>query len=313
MIHIFIINNYAGRRDAAGNIRKHLAERKDLRYFVFNTIEAGFETTIVKRILKYFEGEKLRFYCCGGSGTMRNMLAGFDSFENVEVAFFPCGLTNDFLKSFGEENAKFFTDIDNLIDGTVMPVDYIKTNYGVGLNTFSAGLDSMVVSKMEEFRVLDIFGSIMPYVISAVWSLLRSKSREYEVLIDGEPMRGKLSELIVGNGGVLGGNLYVARHTDVTDGRASYFVGPRRDSVFLMPTLLRVMNKRFDKLKKNSLLGECSVFEIRSVDGGPISMNLDGELVEGGEYWRAEIVNKGLNMVLPKEVAAGYTGVDYER
>lgn len=313
MIHIFIINNVAGRRDMAKDLRKHLETKKDkIRYFVFNTIQAGFETTIVKRILKYFEGEKLRFYCCGGSGTMRNMLASFTSFENVEVAFFPCGLTNDFLKCFGDENEEYFHDIDKLIDGDVVQVDYIKTNYGIGLNTFSIGLDSMMVSLMDEFRVLDIFGSITPYVLSVGSSLLFSKAREYIVTIDGAEYVNKFSEIVFGNGAVLGGNLYVAEYTDITDGKASFLLVPHRDGITLLPTLIGVMHKEFEKLKKKSKLGQCEVMEIRSADGNPIAMNLDGELVEGGSYWKAEIVRKGLNMVVPKEVAATFTGVKHE-
>ena len=54
MIHIFIINNFAGSGTAAQNLIEHLSKKDDLRYFVFNTINAGFETTIVRKICKYF-------------------------------------------------------------------------------------------------------------------------------------------------------------------------------------------------------------------------------------------------------------------
>ena len=64
---------------------------------------------------------------------MRNMLNGLDDFSNVEVAFFPCGMTNDFLKVLGGEEP--FKNIDALINGKTVPVDYIKTNYGVAINT----------------------------------------------------------------------------------------------------------------------------------------------------------------------------------
>ena len=107
MTHIFIINPFAGHQTFADDLRTKLAKVKNLDYFVFNTRYKGYETELVRKILHIFEGEKLRFYCCGGSGTMRNMLNGFDSLDDVEVAFFPCGLTNDFLKNFGKDESRF--------------------------------------------------------------------------------------------------------------------------------------------------------------------------------------------------------------
>ena len=88
MVHIFLINPYAGKRTFADGLRKKLKEIPDFNYFVFNIGHAGEEAELVRKIRNIFDDEKLRFYCCGGSGTMRNMLNGFDNFDNVEIAFF---------------------------------------------------------------------------------------------------------------------------------------------------------------------------------------------------------------------------------
>ena len=183
MLHIFIINPFAGRKTFADDLRIKLASIKGLDYFVFNTRYAGYETELVKKIQHIFQGEKLRFYCCGGSGTMRNMLNGFDDLSTAEVAFFPCGLTNDFLKMFGENEAKF-RNIEELINGDVIEIDYIKTNHGVSLNTLSTGLDSNSVSKMNDFRILRFIGNDVPYTISTLYSIFVSKTLEYEISID---------------------------------------------------------------------------------------------------------------------------------
>ena len=82
MTHIFIINPFAGHQTFADDLRTKLAKVKNLDYFVFNTRYKGYETELVRKILHIFEGEKLRFYCCGGSGTMRNMLNGFSNVLN---------------------------------------------------------------------------------------------------------------------------------------------------------------------------------------------------------------------------------------
>ena len=157
MTHIFIVNPYAGEKTFADDLRRKLKEIKNLKYFVFNTKRAGDEEALVRRILHIFQDEELRFYCCGGSGTMRNMLNGFDDLEKAEIAFFPCGLTNDFLKVFGENEARFH-QIEELIEGDVIQVDYIRTNHGVALNQFSTGLDSSHAIKFEEYRSLAALG-----------------------------------------------------------------------------------------------------------------------------------------------------------
>ena len=302
MIHIFIINNFAGSGTAAQNLREHLSKKDDLRYFVFNTINAGFETTIVRKIFKYFEDEKLRFYCCGGSGTMRNILSGLDDLTNYEVAFYPCGLTNDFLKCFGE-NSKEFEDIDNLIDGKVIKVDYINTNHGICLNTVSLGLDAKVVESMVRFRPYSIFGSEVPYVLSLIYSIFSSKTREFEITIDGKKEIINSAEIVFGNGEVLGGNMYISENPKIDDGLGSYFIVEDKQGISQIPYVQYTMKKEFDKMRATSLFGTCQSITIRSLDGKPIYINQDGEFIEGGEFWHAEIVNKGLNFVVPKSVS----------
>lgn len=302
MIHVFIINHFAGSKYWAKDLRKHLAAKKDLRYFVFNTVQAGFEGDIVKKIQKYFEDEKLRFYCCGGSGTMRNMLAGLENLNNVEVAFFPCGLTNDFLKNF-EGGEAAFRDIDKLIDGKVVQVDYFKTNHGIGLNTVSMGLDAKFSSYMESMRIYSFFGSQVPYVLALLRAVLFTDYKDYEVTIDGEDFSGAYSEIILGNGGVLGGNLFICEgEANVTDGIASYMVVRKIKGLTAITFLLNLMKKKYNKLKKIASTGECTKCVIRSMDGKPIQMNLDGELIGGWDHWEIEIVRKGLNFVVPVDM-----------
>lgn len=301
MIHIFIINHFAGSKDLTKNLRTHLAKKKDFRYFVFNTIRAGFETEIVKRIQKYFEDEKLRFYCCGGSGTMRNMLNGFETFNNIEVAFFPCGLSNDFLKSFVDDISAF-EHIDNLIEGKVVSVDYIKTNYGIALNTFSVGFDTKIEENMNSLRIYDILGEMMPYLLSLLRGVIFMKPRELGLCVDGEEFVGRYAEIVFSNGCVFGGMLYVSEYTDVTDGIGSYVAVSDIRGVSIIPILLDFMKKTKKKSSKRLSIGQCKRLEIQSMDGRPITVNLDGELIQAGNSCSVEMVQKGIHFVLPQSV-----------
>jgi signal transduction histidine kinase/diacylglycerol kinase family enzyme/DNA-binding NarL/FixJ family response regulator len=299
--HIFIVNPYAGKRTFAADLRKRLAEIEGIRYFVFNTREKGKEADMVREILGIFENEKLRFYCCGGSGTMRNILNGFDNLSNVEIAFYPCGLTNDFLKVFGK-NAAEFNDIEKLIDGEILDVDYIRSNAGVMLNTFSAGMDAAVIEKMEQYRVLGALGENVPYTLAALYAVLFAKRYTYEIYIDGKEILGKMTEIYFGNGQVLGGSLAFAPNADIRDGKGDFRLVRAGKGFSDVPMMYGLLKQQYDKIDANSEYGRCKEIIIRRTDGSAFSMNQDGESVGNYTEWKAKIVHRGLHLVVPKGV-----------
>ena len=68
MIHIFIVNPYAGKGAFADDLRLKLSRIEGLNYFVFSTRYKGHETELVKEIQDIFENEKLmdlhiRYFC----------------------------------------------------------------------------------------------------------------------------------------------------------------------------------------------------------------------------------------------------------
>lgn len=298
--HIFIVNPYAGRLTFAADLRKKLSEIKYIKYFVFNTRYPGHEMELVKEICSMFENERLRFYCCGGSGTMRNVMNGFKDLSEVEIAFFPCGLTNDFLKVFGAE-AKRFTDIEELIKGEILDVDYIKSSRGVMLNTFSTGLDSAVIAKTDEYRMMRVFNPNLPYNIASLYALLFYRRPAYEVELDGKKFNGKVTEIFFGNGRVLGGNLAFAPKADVTDGKGDYRIIRGCSGLSLVPKMLPLLKGNYEKVDKISEFGRSKSITVRRTDGKSFLVNQDGEPGFDKE-WTAQIVPKGLHLVVPKGV-----------
>ncbi|MCH5250346.1 MAG: hypothetical protein J1E98_10450 [Lachnospiraceae bacterium] len=296
MKHIFILNPYAGNTMFAENLREKLSQIKGLDYFVFITRYAGYETELVKKICHYFADEKLRFYCCGGSGTMRNMLNGFEDLSEAEVAFFPCGLTNDFIKCFGGKQKHFYR-IEELINGDVISVDYIRTNEGVALNTLSMGMDSNYATKMESYRMASIFGKHIPYILALLYVILISKPQEYEIYIDGKKHEGRFTEILIGNGCVLGGSIRFIRKANVTDGKVVYMIVNNKG---LRPLVASLARKDYHGIQKYAELGLCESIRIRRKDGSPVVMNFDGELVQNVSDWEAQVVHKGLKFVVPK-------------
>lgn len=301
MIHIFILNPYAGSKTFAEDLRRQLSEIEGLRYFVFNTRYAGYERELVRWIQELFHGEELRFYCCGGSGTMRHMLCGFDSLENTQIAFFPCGVSNDFLKVFGED-AKLFSNIQNLVNGEVLDVDYIETNAGRALNFCSLGVDSLSQIKFEDFRILAAVNRQLPYALSMLFAVFFGKPQTFEVVVDGKPYPGNWSEMIFGNGTLFGGNCYFAEKADPTDGVGNMLLAPNKGPWNLFRALLALTNRDFETARSLTIMSPWERLSIRRTDGESFDMNFDGEIIHGLTEVHARIVPRGLHLVVPKGV-----------
>lgn len=306
MIHVFIVNPYAGKKTFGDDLRSKLADysrtHRNFKYFVFNTKNKGFETEIAKEICKSFENERLRIYCCGGSGTLNHTINGVDNLEKREIAFYPCGLTNDFLKVFGEQE-KAFGDIEALIEGEPVKIDYMKSNHGIALNTVSLGLDSLALKRFEEdYRFLSVFGKQVPYNLSLLYAAVFAKPQMYEINYDGNLVVGRITQLLVGNGIMLNGNLRAFEEADVRDGklRLRYFQDWKRARI--PKTLKYMVAGKIQEVDKLSVCEECSNVAVRRMDNEPFSINFDGELVPNITECKMEVVRQGLQFVIPKGV-----------
>lgn len=301
MVHIFIINPYAGKQKFAEGLREKLSKMENLNYFVFNTRYAGYEDELVKRLCTIFEGEKLRFYCCGGSGTLRNVVNALGNHINkVEVAFFPCGHTNDYLKIFGEQEKKFF-NIENLINGKVIDVDYIKSNHGIAINTCSGGIDTEYMDIYLKLGALKEIAFSLSNGLSFLKAIFLSKYTKYNVKMDGKEFENAYVEFIIGKGTTLGGILNFAKAGKPNDGQAHSILVSYRNLIGRINITLHMIKKDFDTYSEESEIGMCKELTIRRSDNKPFNMNFDGELENGTEF-NISIVNKGLKMVVPREV-----------
>lgn len=306
MRHIFIINTHAGQGKFSKNLRSELEKIEDFEYFIFNTRGKEKEGPLIKKITSYFANERIRFYCCGGSGTFRNVLNSIENLDNVELAFFPCGMTNDYLKVFGSDQ-KYFRDIKNLIDGDVRLVDYIETNHGRALNAFSVGMDTRVIEGVERYRAFGTINSKVPYRLAILFSLIGFDNYEYELTIDGKKSTHKGFEVYFGNGSYIGGNIKFGVIDSANNGMANVFLGPRVNTFSVLPYLANSIKGSTEKnIKRGAKVQVASELSIKRVDGNEFSINYDGEISIPHTSFEARIVNRGLKLVVPKQVKKGF-------
>nr|MBP3598379.1 hypothetical protein [Eubacterium sp.] len=156
MRHIFIINPEAGKKDQSERIRREIlaaCDEYDIQPLIFVSEYAGYEREMANKMCSLFSNEDIRLYCCGGSGTLSQIVSGIDNFQHVEVAHYPCGKNNDFIKCYGTRQFKKFASIKNLICGQSEPLDLMAVGGSYLLNFAGFGTQNMFFKATEEYEI----------------------------------------------------------------------------------------------------------------------------------------------------------------
>lgn len=304
LTHIFIINPYAGNCDFAGALREKLNSMKGIRFFLFNTQYEGQETEMVAKIIDMFADERLRIYVCGGSGTFRNVINGIGNLSEVELAFFPCGKNNDYLRGFGNQYS-LFENIDNLIDGKVIDVDYLKSNGGIMLSSLSFGANGNIINKINEMYSFRVIHERVPYLLGMLRGLLFYKCHAYEIVVDEKRYVNKFAQIFFGNSGILSKELHFAnpKFVNIMDGVAEYRIVKGMSGMGVWRNIKFLKNSNFKAMDEVSFSGNTQKMVIRRTDGRPFSVVQDGELVSRNSKWEVEVVPQGLHFVVPREAS----------
>jgi diacylglycerol kinase family enzyme len=185
MKHIFIVNPAAGKRDhtvESSRFIQELCKKMELDYAVYRTARPGHATELVRQIAGAEPGEHFRFYACGGDGTLNEVVNGVSKVTNAAFTHYPLGTGNDFIKVFGSDAEKF-RDLEALIRGEEIEMDYIESPELDAINIVSVGIDARVADDMSKYR--KVGSGIVPYVFSTVENVIKGIVEDLEVLVDG--------------------------------------------------------------------------------------------------------------------------------
>ena len=186
MKHIFIINHTAGKSDSRQRIydmADALRTRHDLDVQCILTKRQGHATELAKKLCQ--TGEDLRFYACGGDGTVNEVANGIIGYDNAAMSVIPIGTGNDFLKNFGSDMEKF-RDAENLWNGPQFPIDAIQVNDRIALTIACSGIDARVAKDVHKFSESPILDGKSSYIVSlAVNFLFKGIGTHWTVTLDG--------------------------------------------------------------------------------------------------------------------------------
>lgn len=299
MKHIFIINPKAGKKDETEEItRKVKSLLKEDEYEIYTTKSPLDATSFVK---KRCEGtnEKLRFYACGGDGTLNEVANGAALKENVEITAYPSGSGNDFLKYFKDVNK--FLDLEKLINGKTIECDLLSFNDKYILNIFNLGFDADVVIRMERYKHYPLVSGKVAYNLGVLVTVLKKTNNLLKVKIDGEEVfDGNAMLLTVSNAICYGGGYYCAPRAKIDDGLIDFCL-VKKISKFTFAKMVNKYKKGLHlddpKIQKVIVYKQGKVVEITGEKA--FNYTRDGEVGSSNNI-KIEMVHNALRFVIPE-------------
>ncbi len=227
MKHIFIINPAAGAGDSYETLEKLLAEKwPGVDYALYATQAPGDATAYIKHYC-IDHPEPVRFYACGGDGTLNEVINGVVGFAHASVGCYPCGSGNDFVKYYGGK--KVFRNLETQLEAKEEWIDLLRVGNKYAVNVIDFGFDTAVLETMHRVRRKKLIGGKNAYTTGVVTALFKAMKSECSVTVDGECLNpsGKMMLCTVGNGQYVGGSFRCAPRSINNDGKLDVcFVRP---------------------------------------------------------------------------------------
>ncbi|MCR4659509.1 MAG: YegS/Rv2252/BmrU family lipid kinase [Bacteroidales bacterium] len=299
MKHIFVINPMAGPVDATSTITKKIHSLgTDLDYVIHVTTAPGEATEFVHNTCQASPDESLRFYACGGDGTLNEVLTGLIGNLNAQLACYPCGSGNDYIKCYGTQAD--FNDIERLVNGEPYKVDVMRIGDRYSINVSNFGFDAEVCRVMEEVKRFPIIGGRNAYTTGIVKALFTAMNNMCRVTVDGEPFYdGAMLLATMSNGQYVGGAYRCAPRSVSDDGllevclvskvsllRFAKLIGKYRQGTHL------------DDPACSDVMHYCRGRRIEITSPKPLYMALDGEVV-CDRHFEVENMQQAISFVLP--------------
>lgn len=203
MKHIFVVNTHAGKAMAKEELERLLVGF-EFEHEIYYTKGHKDATKFVRARCERDRDEQLRFYACGGDGTIKEVAEGVFGCDNADLTAVPLGSGNDFVKYYG--GADRFLDLRALATAPSDYIDIIKVNDELCINAVNFGFESYVANIMDQVRHRKLIGGKNSYTTGILKGLIFAMKNHACVTVDGvELINGDYLLCSVANGRFVGG------------------------------------------------------------------------------------------------------------
>lgn len=300
MKHIFIINPGAGKQNATQQILQMVNSVKiEFNHETYLTKGERDATRFVKEYLTDHPSEEVRFYACGGDGTINEVASGIVGFPNAQMTCIPVGSGNDYVKYYGSPEE--FLNLENLIDGIPHPIDIMKIGERYSINVTNCGFDAEVCIVQDKVRRYKLIGGKNAYTTGIVKCLFTSLRNQCNILLDGQPFHNAPMLLCTfSNGQFMGGKYNNAPLSRNDDGLIDVCL-IKPVNIIQLALLIgayakgtHLKEKRFRKL-----LAYKQAKTVELSNPKPFWLCIDGEMIQGNHF-KIEILPKAITFVSPR-------------
>lgn len=319
MKHIFIVNPCAGKEDSTTTVTQkveaYALDHPDFDYQIYVTRAAGDATTWTHKWCIEHPGQEVRFYACGGDGTLNEVVTGIIGLPNVQVTVHANGSGNDYIKYYATQDA--FSDIARLVEGVPHPVDVMRVTMGestnegdtntqtarYSINVCNFGFDAMVCKIGNDVRRKPIIGGKHSYTTGIIKSIFTSRSNYVRMSVDGEPFYdGYMLLCTLGNGRYNGGNYMCAPLSQNDDGLLEVNLFKRMSLTkfaSLVGDYSRGTHINRPEVKKLMHYRQGITVEMDSPD--PFWLVIDGEMLHSNHY-HVQNLHHAVSFVSPRSI-----------
>jgi len=301
MRHVFVINPDAGRGNARQEVEGCLAQYAGSDAVEVHVTATAREAADYIRATRGRVSGPLRFYACGGDGTLNAVVNAAWGLPDVAVGCYPSGSGNDYVKYYGGIDA--FLDLERQLAGEAVPVDLMQVNGLVAINMVHFGLDSRVAQTMERVRRWPLLGGKNAYPTGVASALLQPLGHRCTVWAGDERLNDdKLLLCTIACGQYVGGSYRAAPRSDNADGLLDVcLVKPlsRMRLAPLMNAYKQGTHLEDPRIQRELVYRRATRVRIRPQ--GEFVVLLDGELHHVDET-EVRVLPSALSFVVPKGI-----------
>lgn len=296
MKHVFILNPQAGDGTHLDETRAAI-RRLDGDIAVYET-RAPQDATRYIRAYCARHPEPVRFYACGGDGTIKEVAEGILGFPQASMSCFPIGSGNDFVKYYG--GCDRFADLAALTAADALPVDMIALGDAYAVNVCNFGFDAAAAETMGRVRRLPLLGGKHAYTTGILRALFTARRNHCDIYADGEKLTGKTFLLCtIANGAYIGGAYCCAPRARNDDGKLEVCV-VKPMSLFSFARLIAPYRRgeHLDDPRFSRYLTYRRVERVEVSAKKPFPVALDGEIIRT-THFSCTVLHGALRFAVP--------------
>lgn len=319
MRHLIIVNQKAGHVEESKNFLQDIEnEFKGLDFEVHVTKGPREVIDFIPKYCDQFKNDTVRVYACGGDGTIHEVANGLANCKNAELAIYPIGTGNDFVKIYAKTDnydeivkdkagAKRFLSFKDLINAKASPIDLCEITGETldkpwySINVVNYGFDAIVGAKGNENKLK---GKKDPYGFgnAILPAILHGRFNKIEVYADGEKLNEKKLLLSsVSQGQWVGGEYHASPKSNNADGLLDVIVVKTMSFITMMGKFFGAYQHgtHLDnpKLAKKVIYRQAK--EVDIVAPEEIDICIDGEIVKGKQF-KLKSLPGAIKLVIPE-------------